>query len=184
MVNVTPWQPSGAVDAIDTTSAMDSAADVAFAATVRLSPLALTTVTFADGHAPALLEVIAPGVIAVNSIGYGFGFVSVKRTSPAVNPGYRSAVPVTAVTVTAWAVNAFAFPPPEPFDDHRAITVPAASTDPTTPRIATFREFFMMRFLSTDHRMRRCAQEASTMGSPTRGDGLNESLIQRSKPLA
>jgi hypothetical protein len=68
-VKVTPWQPSGAADTIETTSATLCAVEVALAATVRLRPLALATETFEAGQAPALLELIAPGVIAVNVTG-------------------------------------------------------------------------------------------------------------------
>lgn len=87
MVNVAPWQPSGAAAAIVTTSTIVWVPDVELAAAAKLKPLALATVTFDDGQPPGLLDTIAPAVIDVNVTGYGFGFVIVKNTSPAVKPG-------------------------------------------------------------------------------------------------
>ena len=100
IVNVAPWQPSGAPATIVTTSTIDCVADVALAATARLRPVALATDTFDDGQPAGLLEVTAPTVIDANVTGYGFALVTVKKTSPPVNPGYRSAAPVAADTVT------------------------------------------------------------------------------------
>ena len=78
------------------------------APTAKLRPDAAATVTFDAGQAPGLLDVTVPGVIEVIVTAYGFGLVKVKNTSPAVKPGYKSAVAVAAVTVIDCAVNALA----------------------------------------------------------------------------
>ena len=123
-----------------TTSAIDSVALVEFAATSSVNPDAVaSTVTLADGHAVVSLEVTAPDDIAVNRTGYGLVLVSVKYASPSTNPGYKSVVPVTAVTVTVTALSDEARPEPEPFADHTAHATPAAATAPTaTQATASF----------------------------------------------
>jgi hypothetical protein len=80
-VNVAPWHPSGAVAAIVTTLLIDWIPDVELAAAAKARPVALATVTFDDGHAAGLLDVIVPAVIDVNVTGYGLGLVIVKNAS-------------------------------------------------------------------------------------------------------
>ena len=106
IVKVTPWQPSGAPLAIDTTSAIVWPDTVAPAPTARVRPVAEVTLTLLAGHAAALLEVMLPAVIEVSVTGYGFGLARENETSPFVKPGYRSAVAVAEVTVIDCAVNA------------------------------------------------------------------------------
>ena len=86
-MNVTPWQPSGAVGAIVTTLATDPAWAVAPAGTSRLRPDAFATVTFEAGQFVWSLEVTVPDVSEVSVTLYGLVLAAVKNTLPWVKPG-------------------------------------------------------------------------------------------------
>lgn len=131
MVNTTPWQPSGAPATIVTTLAIVPGDAVAPAGTTMLKPDAFDTDTLAAGQFVGSLDVIDPAVIDVNVTGYGFVFAELKNRSPCVNPGYRSAAPEDADTVTFCAVKALAPELPVPLDAHRAYAPALASVTET-----------------------------------------------------
>jgi hypothetical protein len=80
--------PVGAVFAMLTTSAIDASVPVLLAGTLIDRPVAdASTVTLELGHALASDDVTVPKAADVNRTAYGFGLVTVKWTSPSLNPG-------------------------------------------------------------------------------------------------
>jgi hypothetical protein len=84
-LNVMPWQPSGAVVAMDRTSGIETVS-MPEAGMARKRPLTGATEMFAAEQLAGLSDV-TDAVIESKVTGKGFGLTSLRVMSPAVKPG-------------------------------------------------------------------------------------------------